>query len=180
MKYCYFLLLFLFLAGCSISNSKNYQVPEYEKMADRITAKTAKKIEKETGLRLCGTGGGMMNHIRMMAMSFDCSHEIDIEQARELVLHCANEYLNAINSNEEIRPHLVQYPFMPKNVQIDIFIHPSDQREIPTGSLVVVSTSYGMISYMVRGTGSERLKDVHEETYEEAVKIVEQKSLTTS
>jgi len=73
LRHLYFLLFILFLSACS--SSTNYKVPEYEKMADRITAITARKIEMETGLRLCGIGGGAINCIRKLNMSFNCFNE---------------------------------------------------------------------------------------------------------
>src|SRR3972149_10675641 len=81
-------------------SSCGYQVPEYEKIADAITAKTAKKLEKEKGLLLIGTGGQMMNDIQMMMMGFFFYRVVDIETARQLLVDSVEEYLSAINSNE--------------------------------------------------------------------------------
>jgi len=61
------LAMFSFLFGCS---SLGYQVPDYEKIADAITEKTAKKMKEQKNLCLVGTGGGMMDDIRAMHMSF--------------------------------------------------------------------------------------------------------------
>ncbi|MBS0637120.1 MAG: hypothetical protein JSS12_06390, partial [Verrucomicrobia bacterium] len=49
--------------------------PNYEKIADGITAKVAKKIQNEKGLVPVGTGGGMLGDIYMMAISFNCCQE---------------------------------------------------------------------------------------------------------
>jgi hypothetical protein len=52
--------MFSFFLGCS---SFGHQSPRYVKLADEITAKTAKKLEKEKKLHLIGTGGRMMDDI---------------------------------------------------------------------------------------------------------------------
>lgn len=175
MRYISLLFLVLSLTACQTSSSKNYQIPDYEKMADRITDQTAKKIEAKTGLRLCGTGGGMMNHIRMMAMSFNCYSAVDMDKGRELVVYCVNEYLAAINANEEIRPHLIHYPFTPSDVEIRIFIYKPDRKDVPIGDLSVVSQAYGQVVYKVREPFPVVLKRVHEETFEEAVQQIARK-----
>lgn len=78
------LVTIFFFTACQHPLSNNPQPVDYEEIADQITARTTKKIEAETGLRLMGTGGGMMNHIRMIAMSFACLKEITLEEGREL------------------------------------------------------------------------------------------------
>jgi hypothetical protein len=87
--------------------TSSYQSADYVKKADVITAQVAKKIQQETGLRPIGTGGGMMDHIRMMALSFAHYGLVNMEEGRELVIYCIQEYLTAINACEEIRDNLI-------------------------------------------------------------------------
>jgi ribose 5-phosphate isomerase RpiB len=82
MKTIYTIVTIILFSSCN-----TYRPSRHVKIADKITAEVAKKIEKETNLHLCGTGGGMMNEIRMMAMSFDYCNELTIEQARELLVY---------------------------------------------------------------------------------------------
>ncbi len=165
--------LILFLSACQ-NPSSDYETPEYEKLADRITLITSDKIEKETGLRLIGINGGMMDHIRVMGMSFDCYKNINMEEGRKLVIHCVNEYLSAINSNEALRPHLVHYPFTPQDVEIALYIRGSDNNDVPLGALFVVSERNGKIVYKIREPDPIILKRIYEEPFEEAVKILYQ------
>ncbi len=169
-----FLSILLFLSSCNALSSE-YEPPEYEKLADRITLKTSDKIERETGLRLIGTGGGMMNKVRMMAMIFVCYKEINMEEGRELVIYGVNEYLSAINSNEELRPHLVHYPFKPQDVQITLHIRGSDNRGVPIGALSVVEEIEGKVVYKVFEPYPVVIKRIREETFEEAVQLLNEK-----
>ena len=50
----------------------------------------------------------MMDDIQMMMMGFNFYKVVDIETTRQLLVDSVQEYLSAINSNEEIRPHLHQ------------------------------------------------------------------------
>jgi hypothetical protein len=173
MRYV-FLILSLFFAGCQNSSPiKEYEISAHEKIADRITAKTIQKIESETGLSFVGIGGGMMDQVRMMAISFDYYGEINMEQARELLIYCVNEYLTAINSSEEIRPHLVHYPFTPKDVEIRIFISKANRKDVSNGELSVASQIDGTTKYYVKQPGAPSIRVDYKETYEESVSILE-------
>jgi hypothetical protein len=172
MKYYLWICLLLF-SPYNIFSAQHFKVPVYEKNADKLTDQVAKKITRETGLRLCGTGGGMMDNIQMMAMSFDHYGEITVEEARELLLCCVNEYLSAINADEKIRPHLIHYPFTSKDVEIAIFVRDSKDKKIPLDALCVVSSVNGKLVYRNRDSQTKRMKRIHEETFEEAVKLIE-------
>lgn len=156
--------LLLFVYGCS---SFDYHVPEYEKMADEITEKIAKKLEEEKKLRLVGTGGSMIDDIQMMAMSFDYYQEVDLSTARELLVEVINAYLSAINDNETIRPHLHNYPFTAKNIQIRIWIHPPDQTKLPLNKIFYISALDGILAYYLKVPEHSR-EALHTETFEKA------------
>lgn len=169
MKY-----LLVFILAVSLHSCGNYQ--GHEKIADQITAKTAKKLKLEKDLHLIGTGGGMLDHIRTMGMSFEYFHEITIEEGRELLVYCVQTYLAEINSNERIRPSLEHYPFDYKDVDIRIFVRQPDRDQVPLGSIAVVASIKGKLDYDVREPSPKILKEIHRETYDEAVKLLAKKT----
>ena len=181
MKHIYWLLLILFLTAChdSPTNHPDGQRAIHVQIAHAITRKTAQKIESETGLRLIGTGGGMMNHVRLMTMSFSCFGEISVDRARELLLYCASEYLSAINASEEIRPYLIHYPFTLKDIEILIFIRQQDRREVPIGSLAVATLINDMLEYKAEQQEASSFKKIHKETYQEALQLLHERSPAT-
>ena len=156
-------------------NHKNVAVvvdPEdYEKIADGITAKTGKKLEKEKGLLLIGTGGQMMNDIQMMMMGFNFYQGIDLKTARKLIVYVISEYLSQINNNKDVRPYLHEYPFAAKNVDIVIFIYHPDGSRLPQEKIYCISTNNGSIYYYRRGQKQYTEETLCEETYEEALKL---------
>ena len=164
--------LLLFLIISLVSSCSNHSIPEHEKVADRITALTAKKIENETGLRLIGTGGGMMHQVRMMGMSFNYFGEMSIEKGRKLLTYCVDEYLSAINSDEQIKTYLTHYPFTCKDIEIRIFVYQSDHTDVPIGELSVVAAYDGCLTYKIRQPGPVILKRIYKETYGEALKLL--------
>ena len=164
-----FLLIF-FISSCGF-----YAPSRKEKIADAITAKVAKKIQEETGLVLIGTGGGMVHQIRKLSMSFQSYDRLTIEQARELLIYCSELYLAEINDNEEIRCYLQNYPFKAKDVGIWIFIRESSEHPIPPGGLSIATAIEGSLDYDTNQSDLPRLKTIHEETYEQALRILSER-----
>lgn len=174
MKYLFLAILAISL--CSFKNwvTHSYKPSPYIKEAGTVTAQVAKKIEKETALKLIGTGGGMLGQIHSMAMSFVYYGDISMEESRELLVYCIEEYLSAINANEKIRPHLSHYPFTSHGLEITIFIQQQDGRNPPVGFLSIVGEINGKVSYEIRQPGHPSTKKIHQESYEEAKNLISQ------
>lgn len=168
------LSLFLIISSCSTpSELLPYHPASADAAADAVTFKTALKIREETGLTLIGTGGGgSLEQLRKLNMCFQQKGELSVKQARKLIVYCVNEYLSAINSNEKLKPYLTHSPFTPADIEIKIFIFKKDQTDVDEGVLSVVSEMGGKIKYrpQLEGLG---LGIYQEETFEEAVKILE-------
>lgn len=157
-----------FIFGCSSFSPS----PDYEKIADKITEKTAKKLKEQKGLSLAGTGGRMMDDIQMMMMGFNFYKVVDIETTRQLLVGSVQEYLSAINSNEEIKPYLHNYPFTPQNVEIVIYFYNPDGSKVPPGKITIAAANQGKVVYYIDDPEKHTIKPLHEETYEEALKLV--------
>src|SRR5690349_17251203 len=165
---CFFnlslILLILSLAfGC---NSMTYKLSDDEKIANQITQETAKKLKEKKNLILIGTGGQMMHEIEMLAMSFNYYHEVNLEQARELLICAINEYLSDINNNQDVRPYLHEYPFTSKNVEIRIFIYGPDRRKLSPDKIGYILSIDGVLEYYTRADDDH---PVCKETYAEAL-----------
>ena len=169
-------IAFTSIALCSSFFWDKLFEPDYEQIADTITAKTAKKIKAEKNLIPIGTGGGMLGDIYMMAISFDYYQEVDFNTARQLLVYCVEEYLSAINSDEKVRPYLHNFPFTAKNIEIRIFFSTPDNDDVPLGSICVAASIKGRVDYDIKAPINLKLETIREETYEEALKIVSDKN----
>src|SRR3569832_1867997 len=173
MKPIFLFFILLLLTSCSNQPPKTHKIIGYDEIADQITAISAKNIEKQTGLCLIGTGGGSAdNHLRTLNMSFQCYQEIDMDQARHLVITCVNVFLSAINASEKIKPFLIHHPFTPKDIEIRIFIQKSHAEDVALGGISVVSEIDGNVIYKVRDPDPVILKIVLKETFEKALSLV--------
>ena len=66
---------------------------------------------------------GVINNLGIL---FQVKRKLSIEQAREILVDCVQEFLTEINSNEEIRPYLENFPFTSKNIHIALLTFAED------------------------------------------------------
>lgn len=177
MRPIFVLLIVAFSFSC---NKHNYLPSSKEILADEILKNSAIKLRKEKDLRLIGTGGGMMNEVRMLALSFFYYGEVDVKKGRCLLISAVNELVDEVNADERIRPYLVQYPFKPENIEIRIFLRKLDGSELDSGKLHVLVAINNILEYEIRDPATDRLKTVYEETYEVALTKLNETSLQQS
>ncbi len=163
------LLLMIYLTSCgSLDTSNSLHQPSKQSLANQVTNETFTKLKEEKELYPFGVGSGMMNQIKMLALSFCYYKEVEIEQARELLIAAATSFLNTINNNEQIRSHLENYPFKPENIEIRIFLQKPNGSEPDLDKLTVVAVINGILEYDIRSSETKRLTTIHREKFEEA------------
>ncbi len=160
--------LLILLGGC-ITPPSSYIPSEKEKLCNEVTRIAAKEIYNKTGLIPCGSGGGAMDQIRMLALSFNYPYEVDITEGRKLLIAALETFMSVINEDERIRTYLINYPFEPKNIEIRIFLQKEDGSNVALDSLCILGAIDGILSYRIHKPDGFGLDRVHEETYEEAL-----------
>jgi hypothetical protein len=170
MKRLIFLFSIIILAALCFMCLFMNKTPDREKIADKITAITAKEIDKKLGLKCIGTGGGMMYDVESLFMAFVSKKPFEIDSGRKLIVECIQTYLKNVNSSEKIRPFLHNYPFDIRNIKISIH-GPSTLEDSKYISLVTIRGK--KISYEKDMGEDKLLETLFEETFEEALKIVE-------
>ncbi|MBS0628415.1 MAG: hypothetical protein JSS09_09425, partial [Verrucomicrobia bacterium] len=146
-----------------------------------MTKKTIEKLSQEKQLRVIGTGGGMMGDIYKMSLSFQFFHQVNLEEARSLLVDVVDMYLKDINETKSIRPYLHNYPFTPKDIEIDIWIKNSDYSNVSHNQIDYIIATKGELHYhlpLEAGTYKRRL--FHKETYEEGVQILQKEKDNSS
>ena len=171
------LFILIISAVFLIKNLKAHSIPEFaiserEIIANKITLQTAKELEKKYNLVPVGTGGSMMDNIKMMAISFRYFGEIDIDTSRELIVKAIEHYLKNINTNAEVKPYLNNYPFTPGNIEIMLFLTRPNYKDFPPGQLESITAWEGKIKYKANDSTNKKFISLHKETYEEAVAIL--------
>ncbi len=144
---------------------------EHETIAYKVTEEVARALSKRYNLDPCGVGGSIQDDVKQLALSFNCYRTLSIEEARDLIVSCALEYLEAINDDPELKPHLHDYPFTADNIEFSIFISYPDRSDVEPGELCSVYILKDRITYQAEGR-QDPLEIVHRESFEEAVRLV--------
>ena len=176
MRWIAFLLTAILLWSCNMKRTDQIPYSEKEQLADQILARAAFKLREEKGLILCGTGGGMLDQVRMLALSFDYPDEVTIQEGRKLLIAAVQTLLAEINANELIRPYLQNYPFESTNIEIRIFLKNPEPPNFEENSLHVLSVIDGIFNYYTKIPEKKfgRFKKIYKETYTEALQELEQ------
>ena len=165
--------LFLTFTGFIMPYDDPY-LSDAERLVNKILDESAKVIETKYGIKACGEGAAMPGgNIKKFNLSFDTRTPYTKQHLRELLIASAHELLNAINTNEGIRPYLKKYPFTVDNVQIIIFNHEKNGREVVDPGISVADIDRDGLTYSgVDPDNHFRYKSEFRETYEEALKLV--------
>ncbi len=191
------LAFFVLITGPNLT-SKEAKSPEYLKYVDEIVADFVNEMEKKYELRCYGSGGSMPNDVEKIEVLFISYANATIDNAREMEVRAIQDLMKKINSHEKIRPYLREYPFKTDRIALSIsFRTETDdwplggsvasvflaknkifyrsaniQVEEPT-PLIYLNEKNEVVKEFIGGGPSEKLIPLMEETYEEALKIVE-------
>lgn len=166
MKKILALISSLFLA------SNNLFAIDYEKLAHKNTSAFIKQMRRERNLFLSGSGGGMMNDVESIFLSFDFIGSRSIDDARALYVEVADEFLARVNADEKLRPFLHNYPFTIDNFELHLTFVDKQKKFQPPLAFVFYSPRRRLIIYEAYNPVEKRLYTIYEEPYSEAVKIV--------
>ncbi len=172
MRWFKFLILVVLATSCDPPPEMEEEIPyapTKQSLATQVRNHTILELREKKDLRACGIGSGMMDQIRMLAISFFYYNEVDIEQARDLLMTAGTVFLRHVNANEKIRPYLQNYPFEPKNIQIAIFLMKPDGTEPDAGQLTIISMHKGILAYNIDKPGTKQLITIYKETFDEAL-----------
>lgn len=143
---------------------------EDEVLVNKIQRETAKVLYKTHGLTLSSEGASMVDEIKEISLGFFSQKQCSVKEARTLVLLASELLLENINKNEKIRKYLIKNPFTVNEIDVAIFFFKnSDSLHSPF--LYSAWNNNGRIEYEVKDANTEEIKIIHEETYEEALRI---------
>lgn len=173
-----FLLLMAAIGTLSISFTLNQKVDqnlsEEDRLSDKIIIREGKKLGKKFGMRQCGIGGGVDNGIWLMTLAFEKrGPRLSEEEARRLIIACVNDFLDAVNQDEEVRPYLKNYPFTSENINLKIFNYEKSGYLTCYPFISIVGNYKGEIGFFTKDA-SEKFgyKTEKYETYDEAIAIL--------
>ena len=162
----------LFLLGYSMK-IKDSGLDDEDKKLYGFVAREGKQLGKKYHMSQCGIGGGGYPKIWLMSLSFQrFGPPLTKEEARRLILASLDDYLIAVNKDEDIRPYLKNYPFTPKNINLSIFNYYPDKSDVYHPYIVTVAAHEGEICFYTKVPNKLKYYSEEYETYDEAVAIL--------
>lgn len=164
--------IFIILTACS----HKY---DYIDNVGSVVSKETKKIRKEEGLELFGYGGAMCDGIKSINVTFASHQKVELAEARRMIVRCIEGLRNAVNAKENLKEHLIPYPFPITGMRVSILFLQESGRFVEygcvwlgTGGVSSVSQLNGKLFYSSFNPRTDLLEDYFKETYEEALAIV--------
>lgn len=163
------LLCLLGLGACRSDPSRTQVTTEKQQVVNEIRRSVALQLKNTTGLRPIGTMGQMLRQVEKLGLSFQCSKPLGIVEGRKLLLQAVNAMLDEVNQNAKIRPYLYAYPFLPMDVEMEIFIRNPDGGDVPDGALCLVVAQDASLEYKIYNSTRRGFITVYKETFDQAL-----------
>jgi len=190
-------VLAIVLCGLDL-NAQGIKPREYGKYVKEIVKAFANDIENEfEGIHYTGSGGSMPKDVEKIDVIFVAYRNATVEEARKIEVTAIQKLVKRINEHEKIRPFLREYPFRPTRVGVSVSFRDENDERPHDGSVAYVCFAKNIIFYdaaeirkemslpgsdcrdpnnIINYPSEEELVenfvDLHEETFEEAVKIL--------
>jgi hypothetical protein len=170
--------ILLFLIHLTACNSR--AEPNYINMSNIIVNEYVIDMKSFYGLRCFGVGGGFLEKVNRISISFTLEGQRSQKELREIIVSITNDLLIRYNSDEALRPYLKNFPFTAENLRITIYLVDENGKDIhnkgrTTDLFSGVFQSYGEVRYMIENDEKPYPQDLYKETYEEALMFVKNK-----
>lgn len=173
------LLIILLSTFISFAPSCTQAISKKEKITLKLLNSFSDQQKAANNLRMIGVGGAMPQEVQEVSLHFITHKQLTLEQARRLYISVVQDLLARVNSNSEIRPFLKDYPFTCHNVDLLISFKTPEGQRIQAPFIALVGLANGRIFFSINDRERDLLKTIHREPYEEALKIVKEKSGTS-
>ena len=143
----------------------------YCKYVDEITKPFIDRVYQEQNFRLVGGGGSFIHNVKLISLSFDKAiDDVEVSESRVWLVNCVEEMLKAVNEKKELHPYLDHFPFTNKGIKLSLMFNYNYTKN--NRAVAHVLNYDGKVYYSYYDPEEDQLKDLHQETYEEAVRIV--------
>lgn len=166
------LIFFTSIDGLSVANLPQKKT-EDEKPLKNIIQMFIDEMESKYGLYCTGSGGRTREKIELISLTLATNRRASLEEAREIEVNAIERFLELLNSNEKIKPHLAKHPFLRTDLNISImFVCKKTDDVFADGTICSVSNIHDNIYYRTQEITNDKFSNYFEESYENALQTV--------
>jgi len=146
----------------------------YTRYTNEVTSTFIEEMHREYGLE-CGWSGGQMPYdIEKIRVGLFAYRTVSIKQARELEIKATERLVQIINAHPKIRPLLIEYPFPASRASVSIAFRKEKGVPYSNDNISFVCHAKNRLYYLAHDPQNPYVgKDIKDEPYEEALKIVQ-------
>ena len=188
-RFFIFIFCFFIISSCQNKNKKQGEIlPAY-----KLIKNFSEKIRPKTDLILRSYAvnydlpknyeyrNNIANFKTTYSISKDQKDTVSLKKAREIFVSLTESLLKEINANLEIRPDLEAYPCTRDSLEITIHFEDKNRVDLGQGISTVYFSKgkltyegYNIYEYTGQYPAHGKHFTIHEETYEEALNIVQE------
>jgi hypothetical protein len=159
--------------------TEGYESPIYTQYVAEVTSTFLKQVYKEFGIECGASGGSMPYDVEEIYVQLSAYRSATVEEARELEVILTEKFVQVINAHEKLRPFLREYPFPASRAVIALSFEKSKKKNRCTDNDVsFVCHAKNRLYYLAKNPDNPHVdKDIKDEPYEEARKIVQKNLL---
>lgn len=154
--------------------NKTEDIPPHVIAGENFMERMQIKLAKKHNLICRGTSKGMIKTINLMGFIFRHERKVTKDEGRRIFVDCVNEFLDAINEDESLRPYLAVYPFDFNHIDMTIHFNNENHDDLFHPDLGAVTNINNNIRYYTYDSECQipSYKVDERESFEDALKIV--------
>ena len=169
----FFLVLCLFFLVSCHHFLKKDEVSVKRKMAFEMFREIIDDIRVADDLYLCGImEAAPKGKYRSFGLRFFCRRILTKDEGRRLIFKCLAKMQEKFNSNFEFSQYIENGKFAPENLDVGIIVQLTDGPEVHYPNIGSFSFAGGILYYRVTAPNVRGYYSEEEETYEEALHLV--------
>lgn len=163
---CLFIFFKSFLFSISLDGKDSIYI-KYAAVPENIFIK-----EMQSKNYFCsGNGGGFLSDVRLISLTFHSREKLNFKEGRKEFIQSCQKLLELFNQDKFVRPYLNQYPFEMKNIELMLAF---DAKAYENDQITLIFNIEERIYYEKFNILTGKEEEFYKETYEEALKALEQ------
>lgn len=146
--------------------------PYYIKLAHKVRDEFIADMMRNKSFQVVSIGGALGRDVEEIAIGFVSKQLVTVELARIQFVLFGEDFLRRLNTWEEIRPYLHDYPATMKNFDLDFMYLDHEDHFVSNGYVATMFYCKGKIVYKAFNHDKNNFEKIYEEPYDEAVRIV--------